>query len=625
MQNLLQTPPSETQIAAILAETAGRPALPPLGSPEWTSLRDQAAVAAWLTPLIARADAEADEPLPVLTDELYADFFKTGDRLPFERPYFERRRRLGRAAMAVLLGDDAVRARLLPSFLRKLEDVLAEESWSLPAHVWTQPSGKDPMTIDLFAAECANNFAEMLVVLGEVIPGELAQRIRARLRTQVFENYANREPAFHWASLPMNWNAVCHQGVLGAALAIEDDHRLVARMLTRAAQGLPRYLEGFGDDGSTSEGPGYWSYGFGWFSELNAQLEHRTGGRLSLFEGNAKIGRIARFAPLMCLDGGHMVNFSDGGRTGLLSASLLAYLGQRLDDPMLRAESVALYRHQQEHGVDLDEPRRDFFNLSRLALRTPAADALARSATPAETIKPDVFFPDYGAVVTRGTDDRGHRWEFAAKGGHNAEHHNHNDCGSWLLNIDGRPAIIEIGAPEYTRAFFSDRRYEFLAARSLGHSVPFVNGHEQSAGAEAAATVLRAETGGDRVAFAIDLTKAYPAAAACEQLHRTWTLDKRAGRLTISDRYQLAAAGPVESMVICQDPVTRDGDAVRIHAPAATLRLAPLDGTEIAAIETCDYRDHHGRDAQIARIRLRAGDPAPTTSGVIACELRVDG
>lgn len=621
MQNLLQTPPTETQIAAILAETAGRPALPPLGSPEWTSLRDQATVAAWLTPLVTRADAEADEPLPALTDELYADFFKTGDRLPFERPYFERRRRLGRAAMAVLLGDDATRARLLPSFLRKLGDVLAEESWSLPAHVWNEPSGKDPMTIDLFAAECANNFAEMLVVLGEIIPGELARRIRARLRTQVFENYADREPAFHWASLPMNWNAVCHQGVLGAALAIEDDHRLVARMLTRAAQGLPRYLEGFGDDGSTSEGPGYWSYGFGWFSELNAQLEQRTAGRLSLFEGDAKIGRIARFAPLMCLAGGHMVNFSDGGRTGRLSAPLLAYLGQRLDDPMLRAESVALYRHQQEHGVDLDELRRDFFNFSRLALRTPAANALTRAAGPA---KPDVFFPDYGAIVARGTDDRGHLWEFAAKGGHNAEHHNHNDCGSWLLNLDGRPAIIEIGAPEYTRAFFSDRRYEFLAARSLGHSVPFVNGHEQPAGAEAAATVLCAGLGDGRVEFAIDLTRAYPPEAGCERLHRTWNLDKSAGRLTVSDHYQLTAAGPVESMVICQDPVTRDGDAVIIHAPAAKLRLAPLDGTEITAIETCDYRDHHGRDTQVFRIRLRPHGPANVqTEGRITCEIQL--
>ena len=106
---------------------------------------------------------------------------------------------------------------------------------------------------------------------------------------QVFENYLERDPPFHWAGLPMNWNAVCHQGVLGAALAIEEDHTLVARMLVRAASALPVFLSGFGDEGSTSEGPAYWSYGFGRFSELNAQLEHRTRGELSFFESDEKI------------------------------------------------------------------------------------------------------------------------------------------------------------------------------------------------------------------------------------------------------------------------------------------------------------------------------------------------
>ncbi|MFH1499430.1 MAG: heparinase II/III family protein [Verrucomicrobiota bacterium] len=624
MQNLLLPPPDESQIAAILAETAGRPALPPLGAPEWTALRGHPAVAAWLTPLLARADAEADESLPALTDKLYADFFKTGDRLPFERPYFERRRRLGRAAIAVLLGDDAVRARLLPSFLQKLTAILDEESWSLPAHVWTEPTGKNPWMIDLFAAETANNLAEILVVLAVIIPDQIAHRIKTRLRTQIFENYVEPRAPFTWLQITNNWNAVCHQGVLGAALAIEDDHALVARMLTLAATRLPRYLEGFGDDGSTSEGPGYWSYGFGWFTELNAQLEHRTAGRLSLFEGDPKIARIARFAPLMCLAGGHMVNFSDGSRTGRLSAPLLACLGQRLDDPMLAAEGAAAYRHQAAHGLNLDDLRRDFFNLTRLALRTPPAAPLADAP---DTIRPDAIFPDYGALVARGTDDRGHRWELAAKGGHNAEHHNHNDCGSWLLNIDGAPAIIEIGAPEYTRAFFGDHRYENLAARSLGHSVPFVNNREQPAGREFAADVLHAETRDDHAAFAVDLTRCYPPEANCARLHRAWTLDKTAGHLTVSDTYRLTAPGPVETMIICPGSVTRDGPDAIITTPTVRLRLTPRDNTLIAAIETCDYRDHHGNDAQVTRIRLQPAPAKPAETpadhGVLACSLRI--
>lgn len=620
MRNLLVSPPSESEIAAILARTAGRPSLPPLGDAAWTAARETPAVSAWIAPLVARAEAELAEPMPLLSDELYADFFKTGNRLPFERPYFERRRRLGRAAMAVLLGDEAERVRLIPSFLRKLGEIMDETSWTLPAHVWTEPTGKDPLTIDLFSAECANNFADLLVVFSALIPGGLARRIRNRLRTQFFENYANRQPPFHWATLPMNWNAVCHQGVLGAALAIEEDHALVARMLARAARGLPHYLTGFGADGSTSEGPGYWSYGFGWFSELNARLEHRTRGELSLFEGDGKVARIARFAPLMTLSNGHMVNFSDGGRTGRLNPALLAYLGHRLGEPLLSAQSAALYRLQSERQGDLDGLRCDFFHFTRFALRAPSPAILAVAKEP---VQPDVFFEDYGAVVARGADSRGHLWEFAAKAGHNAEHHNHNDCGSFLLNIDGAPALIEIGAPEYTRGFFSDDlRYTFLAARSLGHSVPFVNGCEQRAGRDFCATVLNFHADGGRIEFAIDLTKAYPAEARCKKLHRTFVLEKDAGWLAISDLYELETPGTIEAMIITQDPIVHDGACARLRSPSLSLCITPQAHTRLARIETCDYRGHKGTDEKIWRLRYGPAAPGVQT-GAFGCQITI--
>ncbi len=614
MINLIHATPSETEIAAILAATAGRPALPLLGDPLWAAARDNPSVSSWLPQLTTSAIVEADEPLPALPDELYADFFKTGARLPFERPYFERRRRLSRAALAILLGDHATRDRLLPSFLRKLGEIMDETSWSLPAHVWTEPTGKNPWMIDLFAAETANNFADMLVVFAAVIPADLVHRIKTRLHVQIFENYVTPRAGFTWLNITNNWNAVCHQGVLGAALAIEEDHALVARMLSLAASRLPAFLGGYGADGSTSEGPGYWSYGFGWFSELNAQLEHRTHGQLSVFEGDAKVAAIARFAPQMTFAEGHLVNFSDGGRTGRLSPSLLTYLGQRLADPVLVAQGAALYRHQAAAGLDLNILRTDFFYLTRLVLRAPAASVITNAREP---VQPDSYFLDYGAIVARGADARGHLWEFSAKGGHNDEHHNHNDCGSFLLNIDGAPVLIEIGAPEYTRGFFSDKRYDFLAARSLGHSVPLVNGCEQPAGREFAATILKTEVGGDRVEFTVDLTKCYPPAARCKKLHRTWIFEKSAGLLTVTDTYELDGPGTIESLLICQDAVTRDGANALIAPPKATLRITPASGTRLATVETCDYRGHQGTDEKIQRLRF-SPEPGATTAGSVS-------
>lgn len=601
MINLLHATPSESEIAAILAETAGHPALPPLGAPAWAAARAHPAVDAWVEPLLARVDRDIAEPMPVLTPELYADFFKTGNRLPFEELYFERRRRLGRVAMGLLLGDDADRPRHLSSFIEKLASIADEESWALPAHVWTEPTGKNPWMIDLFAAETANQLADLLVVFAAVIPADLAHRIKTRLHDQIFENYVAPRAAFTWLQITNNWNAVCHQGVLGAALAIEEDHALVARMLKLAAGRLPVFLSGFGNDGSTSEGPGYWSYGFGWFSELNAQLEHRTRGQLSLFEGDAKVAVIARFAPLMTLSEGNLVNFSDGSRTGYLSPSLLVYLGGRLAAPVLSAQGAALYHRLSKTGIPFDELRCDFFQLTRLVLRIPAATTLEHTR---EIIQPDAYFPDYGALVARGKDTRGHRWEFAAKAGHNHEHHNHNDCGSFILNVDGAPALVEIGAPEYTRAYFGEQRYDNIAARSLGHSVPLVNGYEQAAGPAFTSTVLRAESGGDRVEFVIDLTRAYPSAARLRSLHRTFVFEKSAGRLTVTDRFALDSPGLAETLLITESTVTRDGETALITTSTANLRVTPTEGARIAALETIPYRGHQGTDERIHRIRL---------------------
>lgn len=572
--------------------------MPLLGDSAWDAACTNPITAKWRESCVERALAEVDEPLPDLTDALYSDFFHTGRRLPFEYVYFERRRRLARASMALLFGDGLIRGLLLPTWIRLFDAVASEESWSLPAHVWTHRDGKDPMTIDLMAAETANNIAELLVVFRDAIPPELADKIRERLRVQVFENYLDRNPPFHWTGLPMNWNAVCHQGVLGAALAIEEDHQLVGRMLARAARYLPVFLSGFGDDGSTSEGPGYWSYGFGRFSELNSQLERRTRGGLSLFHEDGKIARIARFAPLMTFSGGCFVNFSDGPATGWLSPALLADLGRRLHDPLLHTHAAACWRHLADSDVDLDELRGDFFHFSRLALRAPAAEALA--ATPAP-VQPDVFFEDYGAVVASGADRAGNRWEFAAKAGHNGEHHNHNDCGSFILNVNGRPTVIEIGAPEYVGDYFNSdaTRYTFLAARSLGHSVPLINCCEQSPGAAFAARVLECELGAERVRFVMDLTKTYPAKAGCRSLVRTLVFHKATGGLEVRDAFELDSPGAVESIVICGP----------LHVDSSRLVLTPLAGTRFIREENCAYNDHAGRGRSVRRLRFGMADP----------------
>ncbi len=70
----------------------------------------------------------------------------------------------------------------------------------------------------------------------------------------------------------------------------------------------------------------------------------------------------------------------------------------------------------------------------------------------------------------------------AAQGGHNAESHNHNDVGNFIVYADGEPAIIDVGVETYTAKTFSAQRYEIWTMQSAYHNLPTVNGVMQGAG-----------------------------------------------------------------------------------------------------------------------------------------------
>jgi len=599
MTNLLLSNISEADIRSILDSTAGAALLPELGNQVWRQVSDRPLVRKWLGSIQQLAAKEIGKPMPELTDELYREFYVNGSRLPFESAYFERRRRLARAAICALLDYSPTAGQWLDSLREKTASVFSEFSWALPAHV-NSPSGRDPLHIDLFSAETANLMAELLTLFPEVFSPTLTASIKTRVRRDFFENYVNRHEDFFWTKASNNWNAVCHQGVIGAALGLEQDNTLLARILSVSKKYLPLFLRGFGSDGACSEGPGYWQYGFGWFCVLNEQLETRTDGQLSLIEGDPHIREIARFGSRVTLTNFHFVNFSDSPRTGALSPSLLTYLGARLQDEKILDHARKSYERLDQTGLNLQGQRTDLLYFVRLLLNTPEDTKVDHSLEPE-----DFFFKDLAVVVSSGRDSAGHLWEFAAKGGNNAEQHNHNDCGSYLLNIDGSPVIVEIGAPEYTKDFFRENRYQYLAARTLGHSLPIVNGREQAAGPQYASKVISCELTPTRAEFSVDLAECYPSDAHCSELIRSFTLDKTKGSLRIKEFFELSVHQSFETSVLTEEHVDMNVPCAVIHAKAGDVIVRPFDDTLIIGVETHEYRDHGGTSRKIYRIILR--------------------
>ena len=581
-----------------LQSSAREVRLPHHENPTWHDPRFDT----FLGPLLKRARLEADTNLPMLSDELYSDFGKTGNRLGFEKVYFERRRQLARAAVALLRTspNSADYGKLSQSLIEKWKDVAFESSWALPAHVEDQ-SGKSPLTIDLFAAETANLLTDLHQVFPHILPQGLWEEMKEILKIRILDNYLTRHKEFWWTTATHNWNAVCHHGVIGAALLVEENPARLASFIALSKGYLQGFLDGFADDGGCTEGPSYWESGFGRFAELNAQIEARTGGMFSLFEERASLKRIAEYGAGMVLPGGTTINFADCNKRTFRPA-LLCYLGERLDSHACSRLGKLLYTRLLGQPADLDAQRADFFYFSRLLKDIPPAWNQSAEGYCSE----GVYWPHLGVAVFHGQDRAGLEWHGAVKAGHNDEHHNHNDCGSFILVCNGYPLVIEIGSPEYVREYFhTASRYSFLAARSFGHSVPLINGCEQTAGATRRSRFLYHEDGPAQAEFLLDLTECYPAEAACQSAIRKMRLDKIGGIFAVEDLIELSDWKAIETSLILNITISiRDNVAEAVAGGMTFSFSAENQSDRWEATEEC-YRGHDGENASITRLSLR--------------------
>jgi hypothetical protein len=179
------------------------------------------------------------------------------------------------------------------------------------------------------------------------------------------------------------------------------------------------------------------------------------------------------------------------------------------------------------------------------------------------------------------------------------------------LNINGTPLVIEIGVPEYTKDFFREKRYDYLAARTLGHSLPIINGCEQAAGPRYAAKVLNCDLQAEKVEFSIDLTACYPGDAHCTDLSRTFYFDKRRGLLRVKETFDLSQYETYETSIITEHEVTlNDDSSAVILVNKLKLLIRPLGDTVIHVVEKHEYRDHGGAQRKVNRIILKPASPA---------------
>ncbi|MGN9911506.1 heparinase [Phytohabitans sp. LJ34] len=518
--------------------------------------------AATLRHLRARAERDRADPWPTPLASQYARYFRDGNRVDYERRVFARQRRLTRAAVVAA-------ATLDDGWLDEVVDgvtLLCEQSgWCWPAHDDTRaahgavlPTVTDPY-LDLGAGEVAAQLAWVDHLLAEPLdayaPG-LRARIRHEVDRRVLDPFARRRD-WHWLGLDgdvHNWSAWIHGNVLVAALRLVDDPIRRAALVDLVVEGLDRYVASLPADGAIDEGHGYWWNGACRAHEALDLLDHATGGALGGVPGEALRHTVA-FPHRMHLGGDWYLNYADG--TARLAETppwhALHRAARRVGDPLAAAHAAA---HRRPDAPVADEEQ----GLGRLlrALTDPEWTVHRGAAPPAPP--GDVWLPSVQVLVARSSGGL----TLAVKGGHNGEHHNHNDVGAVVVALHGVPVLVDAGRPTYTARTFGPDRYDIWTMRSDWHNVPHIRGTAQAPGRAYAARDVAASA----AALSLDLAGAYPR-DDIRHWRRTATLDRHSGRIVVTDDWRLdpdPAAAPTHIHLLVAGEVSVGPGRVDITA-----------------------------------------------------------
>jgi hypothetical protein len=516
---------------------------------------------------------------PVPLAQGYARYFRDGDRDGYEQIVFARQRRLTRAAVLAATTLD-------PLWIDEVADgvtLLCEQSsWCWPAHDDTLrrhgavvPTVTDPY-LDLGAGEVAAQLAWIDHLLGDQldnrVPGVRA-RIRHEVDRRVLAPFVTRRD-WHWLGLDgdvHNWCAWIHGNLLIAGLRLMTDGRARTDLVDLAVDGLVRFAASIPADGAIDEGYTYWWNGAGRALEALDVLEYASGGALGGDLIAALSGSVA-FPHRTQLGGEWYLNLADGWARCPATDQpwdSLHRAARRVGDRAAEAHAAA---HRRPGGAVAGDSQ----GLGRLlrALTDPAWIAAAPAPSP---LPREVWLASTQVLLARTEEGTADGLTLAVKGGHNGEHHNHNDVGSVVVAVNGVPVIVDAGRPTYTAQTFGPDRYAIWTMQSSWHNVPEIRATAQAAGARYAARDVSVEIGESACSLALDLAGAYPR-DDIRYWRREARLDRVERRVRVRDSWDLAPSTHPEPtrahLVLAGAVELGDGHAV-VTAPdgAGSVRL----------------------------------------------------
>lgn len=449
----------------------------------WENVRTNAKYQPMIAKVLQEYEKVAREELKEISYDVFMLYHKTGERKVFEREYYmPRRQRLSVCALLSLIYPD--KEEYFSNLMNTIWAICNEYCWCLPCHNDTSAEAYDNSFIDLFAAETGQALSEIRFLLGDRMGKLMNERIQREIDIRIIQSFMNR--SFWWENARLNWSAVCG-GCIGCTFMYERPD-LFWQVKPRIDYSMERFLSGYKEDGVSCEGVLYWHYGFGFFTCYAQHLLEFSEGKYNYF-ADEHVKTIAHFLEMTLMGNGSVVSFSDCKRTVRVGLGTMGILDYHYGD--------ILCSIPREYYMIIDS-----LNRSRWQMVVRGFVYFDPEKNYNGAIKNGIYFKKDSEWFVKKCSS----YYFAAKGGHNGEPHNHNDIGSFLISLNGKQILADLGSGEYKRAYFNDEeRYSILCNRSGGHSVPILDGQEQCEGKAYAGEM---EYGGNKLT--IDITNAYP-------------------------------------------------------------------------------------------------------------------
>lgn len=463
------------------------------------------------------------QEMPKLTEQEFALYEKTGNRLVYEDKYFSRRKFLLVFGLQVWMEEGRKKKDS-----EKLEAVIAEickeRCWALPAHVdRTRPDWE--LTVDLFAAETAQALSEIISVEKFFIRREIRNLAKKEIYRRVLNPFLNKKSPYDWwENCTLNWCAVCNGSIGSAAMYLMDEEPERQRnCLKRVTENMQYFLAGYGEDGACLEGLSYFTYGMTYFTGFAEQLLKFTKGKIDLF-ANPKVEKIAGFQQKCYFGNGKTLSFSDGNNNEHFHAGLSSYLAKQYETVCLPSFSLAASLTEDSCYRWMGAFRDLLWTREYLEQMKEENGCFLKKGKIGQ-----ITLPDSQWVICENDTGTG----MAVKGGHNGEPHNHNDVGSFLLFFGEEFFLPDLGAGEYTKKYFDEHRYEIFCNHSFSHNVPVIRGKGQQAGKQHCCTRFETDEKGHII---LGLEEAYEKNAA-KRIERKLKFEFSTGKLSVKDAF----------------------------------------------------------------------------------------